>query len=353
MALDEPMHGSRRIDVLDMIMRRRRLFALTQIGVWGISTLSGVVDDADRCVNATGREGIAACDRVIASGEIGRRGRAVAYYYRGLGRLGTGEYDRAIADFDASIDLAPENARAFNSRGTARYVKGDHNRALADFDTAIRRDPEYAFAWHNRGEVWKDRGDFNRAIADYGKAVGLDPSYTAAYADRATAYERIGDLGRAAQDFRAALARPARYSDGPQAQATARERLAALTRAEPHPATDAIPPSPPSVHDAGGRRIALIIGNSTHATAPTLSNPPRDAELLAATLQRTGFETVRLLSDLGRKKFVEALQAFARETRQADWAVVYFAGHGIEIDGTNYLVPVQESAQEHRQSTGG
>jgi tetratricopeptide (TPR) repeat protein len=329
-------------------MRRRALFALTLVGVWGFSTLSGVADDADRCVNATGREGIAACDRVIAFGEIGRRGRAVAHYYRGLARLGTGEYGHAIADFDTSIRLDPESAWTFNNRGTAWYVKGDRDRALADFDNAIQRDPAYAVAYHNRGEVWKDKGDFNRAIADYAKAIGLDPDYTAAYTDRALAYERIGDLAQAGQDFRTALTRPAKYSDGQQAQATARERLAVLTPAEPRPAAGAIPSSPPPIHDAGGRRIALIIGNSAYAAVPALSNPPRDAELLAAVLQKTGFETVTRVSDLGREKFVEALHAFAHDARQADWAVVYFAGHGIEVDGINYLVPTDARLETDR-----
>jgi hypothetical protein len=350
-------------DLRGMIMRCRALFALTLVGVWGLSTLSVIADDADGCVNATGRDGIAACDRVIASGKIGGGRLAFAYYNRGLARLELGEYDRAIADFDASIRLDAASAPTFNNRGTAWYAKGDPDRAIADFDKAIHLDPAYAFAYHNRGEVWKDRGDFNRAIADHGKAIGLDPGYTAAYLDRALAYERIGDLIRAGQDFRTALSQPAKYSDGQQAQATARERLAALGSVAPgsaalgsaalgpveqRHAAGAIPSSPPSVHDAGGRRIALVIGNSAYAAVPALSNPPRDAELLAAVLRSTGFETVKLLSDLGREKFVEALQAFAREARQADWAVIYFAGHGIEIGGINYLIPVDARLETDR-----
>ena len=201
-------------------MRHPALFALTLIGVWGLSTLSGIADDADRCVNATGREGIAACDRVIASGETGTHGRAVAYSYRGRARLKIGEYDRAIADFDASIRLDPANAWTFNNRGSAWYFRGDPDRAIADFDEAIQRDPAYALAYHNRGEVRKDKGDFNGAIADYGTAIRLDPDYTAAYTDRALAYQRIGDRARAGQDFRAALSQPAKYSDGEQAQTT-------------------------------------------------------------------------------------------------------------------------------------
>jgi hypothetical protein len=72
-------------------MRCRALFALTLVGVWGLSTLSGIADDADRCVNAAGREGIAACDRVIASAKVGGSRLAFAYYNRGLTRLETGE----------------------------------------------------------------------------------------------------------------------------------------------------------------------------------------------------------------------------------------------------------------------
>jgi tetratricopeptide (TPR) repeat protein len=331
-----------------MIMRWRALFALTLVGGWGLSTLSGIADDADRCVNAAGREGIAACDRVIASGKIGGSGLAFAYYNRGIARLEMGEYDRAIADFDASIRLDPTSASTFNNRGSAWYAKGDPDRAITDFDKVIQLDPNYAFAYNNRGEVWKDKGDFNRAIADYGKAIGLDPGYTAAYTNRALVYERIGDLTRAGQDFRAALATSARYSDGPRAQVTARGRLAVLAPAEQRQATGAIPPSPPSVPDTGGRRIALVIGNSTYAAVPELSNPSRDTELLAAVLRSSGFETVKLVSNLGRERFVEALQAFAREARQADWAVIYFAGHGIEIDGINYLIPVDARLETDR-----
>jgi hypothetical protein len=329
-------------------VRCRALFALTLLVMWGLSTLSAIADDADRCVNAAGREAIVACDRVIASGETGSRGRAVAYYHRGQAWLKTGEYDRAIADFDASIRLDPASAWTYNNRGTAWYFKGERVRAFADFEAAVQRDPEYAIAWHNRGEVRKDNGDFDSAIADYGKAIGLDAGYTAAYVDRALAYERVGDLTKARDDFRAALSQPAKYSDGEQAQATARERLAALAPAQPRPPADAIPSLPPPVHDAGGRRIALVIGNAAYAAVPALTNPPRDADLLAATLQKTGFETVRRVSDLGREKFVEALQVFAREARQADWAVIYFAGHGIEIGGVNYLIPTDARLETDR-----
>src|SRR4029077_7637676 len=57
-------------------------------------------------------------------------------------------------------------------------------------------------------------------------------------------------------------------------------------------------------------------------------------------LHDIGFQTVTLSDDLTRDKFFETLKAFATEAEKADWAVVYYAGHGFEIGGVNYLVPV-------------
>jgi uncharacterized caspase-like protein len=88
------------------------------------------------------------------------------------------------------------------------------------------------------------------------------------------------------------------------------------------------------------RRIALIIGNGAYQNVRELGNPPRDAKLIAAALKDVGFQTITLGNDLTRDKFFEVLRAFATEAENADWAVVYYAGHGFEIGGVNYLVPI-------------
>jgi tetratricopeptide (TPR) repeat protein len=97
-----------------------------------------------------------------------------------------------------------------------------------------------------------------------------------------------------------------------------------------------------------GRRVALVIGNSEYRAVSALPNPRRDAAALADTLRRLGFATVRLEGDLPREKLVEALRSFAREAASADWAIIYFAGHGLEINGTNYLVPVDARLETDR-----
>jgi tetratricopeptide (TPR) repeat protein len=328
-----------------MVMRCLILFLSILLGALGLFARSGVADDADICSKTTGPEALAACNRVIASGKFGGGSLAFAHYNRGLDWLQMGELDRAIGDFDISIRLDPTSAWSFNNRGSAWYAKGDLDRAMADFGQAITLDPKYALAYSNRGEVWKDRGDFGRAIADYGQAISLDPAFTAAYSNRGLAYERIDDFERAKADFGVALSLAAKYGDGQKARDIARERLAALASRPPAPGGSVSPPPDPGTP---GRRIALVIGNSAYAAVQPLANPRRDSEVIAGKLRGIGFQTVKLESDLTREKLVEVLGAFAREAQQADWAVVYFSGHGIEIDGANYLIPVDARLETDR-----
>src|SRR5689334_1501820 len=88
------------------------------------------------------------------------------------------------------------------------------------------------------------------------------------------------------------------------------------------------------------RRVALIIGNSNYEKATRLPNPLNDAGLVAETFNSAGFDDVQLRRDLKVGDMRRALRDFIDKSREADVAVLYFAGHGIEIDGNNYLVPV-------------
>jgi len=87
------------------------------------------------------------------------------------------------------------------------------------------------------------------------------------------------------------------------------------------------------------KRVALVLGNSNYKNAVPLPNPANDAAALAATLKGAGFDIVDSRLDLPSTEMRRALRDFADIARDADIAVVYFAGHGIEIDGTNYLIP--------------
>ena len=94
----------------------------------------------------------------------------------------------------------------------------------------------------------------------------------------------------------------------------------------------------PTVASAAGR-VALVVGNSDYAAIGALPNPGNDAEGVAAALGRLGFD-VTTVSDADRADLNEALRLFARESAGADVSLVFYAGHGIEVDGANYLVPV-------------
>ena len=87
-------------------------------------------------------------------------------------------------------------------------------------------------------------------------------------------------------------------------------------------------------------RVALVIGNSSYRNAPQLPNPANDAEALGLLLKSVGFAVVETHRDLGIAEMRRVINDFSDLTKNADTAVVFFAGHGIEVDGTNYLVPV-------------
>jgi hypothetical protein len=90
---------------------------------------------------------------------------------------------------------------------------------------------------------------------------------------------------------------------------------------------------------ADERRVALVIGNGAYQKVPALPNPPRDASDVAGALQQLGFSVTRLIDgDLAQMN--KALADFAAAAAKADTAIVFYAGHGIEADGQNWLIPV-------------
>lgn len=91
---------------------------------------------------------------------------------------------------------------------------------------------------------------------------------------------------------------------------------------------------------AAERRVALIVGNSAYKNASTLSNTINDSSAIAALFKSIGFEVVIPRNDLGVVEFKRTVREFLITAENADMAVVYYAGHGIEISGTNYLIPV-------------
>lgn len=90
---------------------------------------------------------------------------------------------------------------------------------------------------------------------------------------------------------------------------------------------------------AAERRVALVIGMSKYQQVPRLANPSRDAEAIASLFRKAGFDVVDNERDLGISELRRVIREFSELSQNADVAVVYYAGHGIEVDGINYLVP--------------
>src|SRR6202158_2142101 len=88
------------------------------------------------------------------------------------------------------------------------------------------------------------------------------------------------------------------------------------------------------------KRVALVLGNSAYQNVAPLSNPVNDGAMIAAKLKDAGFDVVDSRHDLPAAETRRALRDFADRARDADIAVIYYAGHGMEVDGTNYLIPV-------------
>jgi tetratricopeptide (TPR) repeat protein len=243
-----------------------------------------------------------------------------------------GDFEQAFADVENGLRIAPHAAYLMNMRGEIWRAKGDLDHAIADYSLALARQRGFLLAYVNRGVAYRLKGDIDRAIADFNEVIRRDPTSGTAYYERGLSFKTQGSIDRARADFEQTTALPATNETARHALALAREQLASLT---PTSAVATATRSLPS-----DRRVALVIGNSAYTAVPALPNPERDASTVAATLRATGFQKVTLENNLTREGLFNALRTFAADAEQSDWAVVYYAGHGIEINGTNYLIPV-------------
>ncbi len=93
------------------------------------------------------------------------------------------------------------------------------------------------------------------------------------------------------------------------------------------------------------KRVALVIGNSNYQNVAALTNPANDATAIAEMFRKASFDVVESRRDLKYMDMRRALRDFTDKARAADIAVIYFAGHGLEVDGINYVVPVDATLE--------
>lgn len=292
----------------------------------------------------------------------------IVSHNRGNAYRSKGDHARAIIDYDAAIKADPRSAFSFQNRGASKRALGDLDGALADINEAIRLDPALPSPLTGRAVIWRAKGDFDRALADTTEAIRLakarapvnvmtPPGSTliSAYTQRGFAYEAKGDFERAKQDYTTTLGGQASDAGSKANQATAKVRLALLQeaaapvpRTAPASAQVDTPTAPgttaPTAPDAIGKRVALVIGNGAYAHVTALPNPPNDAHAIAKSLRGIGFAVSEGI-DLDRAAMAKTIRDFLLEAARAQVAVVYYAGHGVQIDGRNYLVPIDLAFQ--------
>lgn len=284
----------------------------------------------------------------------GGQNRYYAFFNRGHLQTLQKQYDAAIADFAEAQKLNPSAVQIPTNRCVTYTEMGKFDLALADCNDVLAQSPRSVYTLTSRGNLYLAKGDLDAALNDYNAALKINPNDVRAHTGRGQYFEKRGDSLAARYDYRSASAALTRFDeiDASVARTMARERLAALIAAAPPPvspapakpvAGKAAPPPTPAI-----RKVALIVGNGAYKNVQQLDNPPRDARLIADTFRGLGFATVTLAPDLTRDKFFAALRDFGAEAEKSDWAVVYYAGHGMEIGGVNYLIPTDAKlASDH------
>ncbi|WP_398476444.1 caspase family protein [Tardiphaga sp.] len=282
---------------------------------------------------------------------------ALPYSTRGAVYFQLKKYDEAVKDYTQAIGLGQNDTVTVLNRASAYSKNGEFDKALDDCNAIIRVNPRNAVAYRVCGVAYQGKGDVERAFTNLNESARMDPRAGKTFVARGMAYEQIGQSEKAKADF-AQAGRVDPSSVAPREMAEARERATGLATASkpappvvmaaPKPAADPTPTVIAQDAPGGETRVALVIGNGAYASVPKLPNPNSDARSVADSLSAAGFKTVHLDNDLTATAMREKLNAFSAEASQADWAVVYYAGHGIEVNGINYLIPIDAKLKTDR-----
>ncbi len=128
-----------------------------------------------------------------------------AHFNSGITKRRLNDLQGAIAHYTTAIRLKPTSADAYNNRGLVRSQLGDKLAAITDFTEAIRINPQYMQAYNNRGTINAELGKKQAAIADYSQAIRIDSQYDEAYFNRGIVQSDLGNLKGAIADYSQAI----------------------------------------------------------------------------------------------------------------------------------------------------
>jgi uncharacterized caspase-like protein len=103
-----------------------------------------------------------------------------------------------------------------------------------------------------------------------------------------------------------------------------------------------------SANDGHGKRVALVIGNGAYTNAPPLKNPPNDARDMAATLKALGFDVISGIN-VNQRDMKRMIREFGQSLKAGGPGLFYYAGHGVQSKGRNYLIPVDADIQSEAE----
>jgi tetratricopeptide (TPR) repeat protein len=203
-----------------------------------------------------------------------------------------------------------------------------------------------------RGSDFQSNHQVSRAIADFSSAITIDPNdSSSAHNFRGDAYESIGDFRNAVDDFKAALALVPGSQYYEKKLRRAESKLSKLATSHSNPIksqqidtltsskTTALSPAVPE------RRIALVIGNNAYQFAPKLELAVPDARTMMATLKERGFDVISGY-DLKRREMNRLISDFLNGVSADSVAVIYYSGHGVQVHGTNFLIPTDLNPEQ-------
>ncbi len=130
---------------------------------------------------------------------------AWAYNRRGEAQSDAGQATLALEDFEAAMQLDPQQWRAVHNHGVTQAVLGKYDEAISDFNRTVQLNPQHGNAYFNRAELLYELGDYARAIQDYTQALKLSPQDSAAYNSRGHCYYRMERFRDAVADYNEAL----------------------------------------------------------------------------------------------------------------------------------------------------
>ncbi|MEW6264938.1 MAG: caspase family protein [Thermodesulfobacteriota bacterium] len=302
-----------------------------------------------------------------------------------------GDPDQEIRRLTLEIDQGglprPKLARAYLDRGKLYSFKKDMQfRAMSDFNTALELEPQLADAYYFRSVAWERRGEMPSALADLKRFLTLAPDDPDGPRRLKDMENRLGSAAMKKLEADLAASKEALPPADRSALESEREKvkkleveLAALRARENKPAVQELKAKPESsqaesekikeleaqlakvkeleaqlarqneikaqraAQVSAERRVALVIGNAAYKESP-LQNPVNDAEDMARSLNRYGFRVIKLLNAT-REGMKAAVREFGDQIKQGGVGLFFYAGHGLQVDGENYLVPVNANVQ--------